>query len=369
MSLQSLTAPSRTPFVYTWHGMTDYFFSTQPRIRTGFLAIVLLGCASCSSSVQGTSPLQFSGQTMGTTYAVTIVEPSSSISIETTQSHVDHILARINSSMSTYQPDSELSRFNHAGTTNWVPISLDLYSVIKEALRVSHMTSGAFDVSVGPIVDLWGFGPGLRHNTIPSDEAIRMRLDSIGYTHLHLQDSPPAIRKDYPTLSVDLSAIAKGYGVDQVAEYLESRQIMNYLVEIGGELRANGHNDQGIPWKVAVEQPTPITQAIHRVLHLEGQGIATSGDYRNFFEREGIRFSHTMNPKTGKPVTHNLSSVTVVAETTMKADALATALLVLGPKEGLALAQREHVASLFLTMDADGFHEQATTDFAQYSDL
>ena len=353
----------------TWHEMTDYCFINQSCIRTVFLTIVFLGCASCSSSVQGTSPLQFSGQTMGTTYAVTIVEPSTNISVETTQRHVDHILARINASMSTYQPDSELSRFNRAHTTNWVPISLDLYLVLKEALRVSHMTTGAFDVSVGPIVDLWGFGPSPRHTTIPSDEAIRTRLDSIGYQHLHLQDDPPAMRKDHPALSVDLSAIAKGYGVDQVVGYLESRHITNYLVEIGGELRANGHNTQEKPWKVAVEQPTPITQAIHRVLHLEGQGIATSGDYRNFFEREGIRFSHTMNPNTGKPVTHNLSSVTVVAETTMKADALATAFLVLGPKEGFALAQREHVASLFLTVDADGVHEQATTDFAQYSDL
>ncbi len=306
---------------------------------------------------------------MGTTYKVTIVEPSSSIILKAVQSQTDEILARINASMSTYQADSELSKFNRERTTEWVPVSADLYTVVQEALRVSHLTKGAFDVSVGPIVDLWGFGPSPRQGTIPSDEAIRARLNSIGYVHLHLQDDPPAIRKDQPTLSIDLSAIAKGYGVDKVAEHLESLHITNYLVEIGGELRARGHNAQGLAWNVAVELPAPATRAVHRVLHLEHQGIATSGDYRNFFEREGTRFSHTINPKTGRPVTHNLSSVTVIAESSMKADALATALLVMGPEAGLALAQREQVASLFLTMDEDGFHEQATTGFAQYAEL
>ncbi|MGB0910229.1 MAG: FAD:protein FMN transferase [Nitrospirales bacterium] len=322
---------------------------------------------SCSSTAQGTDPLQFAGKTMGTTYQVTIVRPSSPIVLTTVQSHTDEILARINASMSTYQPDSELSRFNRESTTEWVPISSDLYFVVKEALRVSHLTEGAFDVSVGPIVDLWGFGPSPRQDTIPSDEAIQARLESIGYEHLHLQDDPPALRKDQPTLSVDLSAIAKGYGVDQIAEYLESLHVTNYLIEIGGELRASGHNAQGMPWNVAIEQPAPTSRRVHQVLHLDRQGIATSGDYRNFFEREGTRFSHTMNPKTGRPVTHKLSSVTVIAESSMKADALATALLVLGPDDGFALAQREQVASLFLTIDAEGFHEQATSGFAQYA--
>ena len=271
--------------------------------------------------------------------------------------------------MSTYQPDSELSQFNQSDSTQWVPISSDLHVVLQEALRVSHLTDGAFDISIGPIVDLWGFGPSARHDTIPSDDEIRTRLDAMGYTHLHLQDNPPAIRKDLPTLSLDLSAIAKGYAVDQVAEYIESLGVRNYLVEIGGELRAHGHNAQGLPWNVAIEQPTPTTRAIHRVVHLEHEGVATSGDYRNFFEREGVRFSHTMNPKTGRPVTHHLSSVTVIAESSMKADALATAFLVLGPEAGYELAQQENIASLFITVDAEGFHEQATSALDQFGDL
>ena len=350
--------------------MKQHLLINQSRILTCSLlvSLVFFGSVSCSSSVQGTSPLQFSGATMGTTYTVTIVQSSSHISLEKIQAHTDQILTRINSSMSTYQPDSELSKFNRDQSTRWVPISSDLHRVVKEALRVSQLTEGAFDVSVGPIVDLWGFGPSPRQDTIPSDKDIRSKLATIGYTNLHLQENPPAMRKDVPTLSVDLSAIAKGYAVDQVAEYLESLQVPDYLVEIGGELRAKGHNAQGHSWNVAIEQPTPATLAIHRVVHLENHGVATSGDYRNFFEREGIRFSHTMNPKTGKPVTHNLSSVSVIAKSSMEADALATAFLVLGPEAGFALAEQEQIASLFLTIDADGFHEKATAGFVQYID-
>ena len=174
------------------------------------------------------------------------------------------------------------------------------------------------------------------------------------------------MRKDLSNLSVDLSAIAKGYAVDQVASYLDSLEVSNYLVEIGGELRAKGQNAQGHPWNVAIEQPNPSTRSVHRVVHLQNQAVATSGDYRNFFERDGIRFSHTINPKTGRPVTHNLSSVTVLAESSMKADALATAFLVLGPEVGYELAQREEVASLFITANEDGFFEQATSALQAY---
>ncbi|GJL50102.1 MAG: thiamin biosynthesis lipoprotein ApbE [Nitrospirales bacterium] len=305
---------------------------------------------------------------MGTTYQVTIVHPSSQTSLSTIQAKTEQILARINSSMSTYQVDSELSQFNRNQTTQWVSVSPDLHRVVKEALRVGTLSDGAFDVSVGPIVDLWGFGPTPRHNTIPSEETIHSRLQIIGYDHLHVQDDPPAIRKEIPALSVDLSAIAKGYAVDQVAEYLASLDLTNYLVEIGGELRAHGRNAHGVPWNVAIEQPMSTKRTIHRLVRLDNHSVATSGDYRNFFERDGTRFSHTINPTTGKPVTHNLSSVTVIAESSMNADALATALLVLGPEEGFELAEQEQVASLFLIMDDEGFREKATTTFTQYSE-
>ncbi|MCA9472104.1 MAG: FAD:protein FMN transferase [Nitrospirales bacterium] len=297
---------------------------------------------------------------MGTTYSVTIVDPLSSLSRETTLAATDQILDRINLSMSTYRPDSELSKFNQNQTTQWVPISADLYEVMKEALRVSRLSGGAFDISVAPLVDLWGFGPSSREDTIPSDADVQARLKLTGYTHLYLQENPRAMRKDLPSLSVDLSAIAKGYAVDQVVSYLDSLNLSDYLVEIGGELRAKGNNAQGHPWNVAIEQPNSKVRTVHRVVHLENQAVATSGDYRNFFERGGVKFSHTINPNTGRPITHNLTSVTVIAESCMKADALATAFLVLGPEAGYALARREQVASLFISTNDDGYLERAT---------
>ncbi|GJL53627.1 MAG: FAD:protein FMN transferase [Nitrospirales bacterium] len=305
---------------------------------------------------------------MGTTYAVTIVDPSLQTSRSTIHMQIEQILARITMSMSTYHTDSELSQFNRNQTTQWVSVSPDLHRVVQEALQVGELSSGAFDVSIGPLVDLWGFGPSARQDTIPSDEAIRARLRAVGYAHLQVQDDPPAIRKTLPALSIDLSAIAKGYAVDQVAEYLTSLQFTNYLVEIGGELRAHGHNAQGNPWNVAIEQPMPRARSIQRVVRLKNHSVATSGDYRNFFERDGMRFSHTLNPITGKPVTHTLSSVTVISESSMKADALATALLVLGPVAGFALAEQEQIASLFLTIDKDGVHEKVTTGFTHFGE-
>ena len=231
---------------------------------------------------------------------------------------------------------------------------------MKEALRVSRLSGGAFDISVAPLVDLWGFGPSSREDTIPSDADVQARLKLTGYTHLYLQENPRAMRKDLPSLSVDLSAIAKGYAVDQVVSYLDSLNLSDYLVEIGGELRAKGNNAQGHPWNVAIEQPNSKVRTVHRVVHLENQAVATSGDYRNFFERGGVKFSHTINPNTGRPITHNLTSVTVIAESCMKADALATAFLVLGPEAGYALARREQVASLFISTNDDGYLERAT---------
>ncbi|WP_447970784.1 FAD:protein FMN transferase [Nitrospira sp. M1] len=346
--------------------MTHYFFMNRVCLLSCFIASILVSLASCSSFVRDTAPLTFSGSTMGTTYTVTIVDPSLQTSRSTIHAHIEQILDRITTSMSTYQADSELSQFNRNQTTQWVSVSPDLHRVVKEALQVGELSSGAFDVSVGPLVDLWGFGPSARQNIIPSNEAIHARLRAVGYAHLQVQDDPPAIRKTLPALSVDLSAIAKGYAVDQVAEYLTSLQFTNYLIEIGGELRAHGHNAQENPWNVAIEQPMPMKRSIQRLVRLEHHSVATSGDYRNFFERDGIRFSHTINPKTGKPVTHHLSSVTVISESSMNADALATALLVLGPEAGFALAEQEQIASMFLTIDEDGFHEKVTTEFTQY---
>jgi thiamine biosynthesis lipoprotein len=237
---------------------------------------------------------------------------------------------------------------------------------MNEALRVSILTEGAFDVTVGPLVNLWGFGPAPSTMEVPSEDAIRSSLSGVGYQHIHVQQSPPAIRKDRPDLQIDLSAIAKGYAVDQVAEFLESLNIPHFLVEVGGELRAKGHNAAGFPWKVAIEKPVSHEKAIHRVLYLGSHAMATSGDYRNFFETNGKRFSHTINPQTGQPVTHQLASVTVVQPSCMEADAFATAFMVLGPDEGYDLAVQEKIPALFVSRAPNGLEEKMTPELEQF---
>ena len=220
-------------------------------------------------------------------------------------------------------------------------------------------------MTVGPLVNLWGFGPVPRGDTIPSDTEIREALQKVGYTKIHTQISPPAIKKDRPDIQIDLSAIAKGYAVDQVADYLDRSRVLDYLVEIGGELRAKGKNAEGTAWRVGIEKPVPNKRAVHQVLHLRDQAMATSGDYRNYFEKNGQRFSHTINPRTGRPITHNLASVTVINPSSMRADAMATALMVLGPEVGYELAERQKLAALFILRDSDGFQERATPKFGQ----
>ena len=310
--------------------------------------------------------VHLTGATMGTTYSVKALGVPDSIAPETLQTGVNSLLEGVNRKMSTYDSESELSRFNRNAGTDWVEISDELLTVMEEALRVSRLSDGAFDVTVGPLVNLWGFGPEMGEDDIPSEEAIDAALIRVGYERIQLQSEPPAMRKERSDVYVDLSAAAKGYAVDKVADYLESRGISDYLVEIGGELRAKGHNPGDNPWTIAIEKPAPGEQSIQRVVRLTEGGVATSGDYRNFFEKDGQRYSHVIDPHTGWPVRHQLASVTVISDTCMHADALATTLLVLGPDTGFELAEREQLAAFFVVIENNGFVEKSTPAFAQY---
>jgi thiamine biosynthesis lipoprotein len=303
---------------------------------------------------------------MGTLYTVKIVDPPRSVDPQALRAGIDRLLRQVDTRMSTYMPDSELSRFNAARTGDWIAVSPGLVTVLKEALRVSEATGGAFDVTVGPLVNLWGFGPGGGADELPSDGALQAALARVGYRHLHLRDSPPAVSKDRPDLYVDLSAIAKGYAVDRVTEYLASQDMENYMVEVGGEVRARGHNARGTRWRIAIERPSAHGRAVQLIVALDDAGVATSGDYRNYFERDGYRYSHTIDPTTGRPITHTLASVTVIAPSTMHADALATGLMVLGPQKGYALAGRLGLAAFFILKIEDGFRERTTPAFIPY---
>jgi len=331
-------------------------------VRGGVLLVLLL--AACGNPASRLYSL--SGLTMGTSYHVKLVGMPDGLDRDEIADRIEDLLTEINHQMSTYDSESELSRFNRTDSTAWIEVSPGLATVVRTACHVSELTDGAFDVTVAPLVDLWGFGPEDHGDRIPSAAEISAASARIGYANIVARGSPPAIRKQIPDLHIDLSAIAKGYAVDQVTELLESLGIHDYLVEIGGELRGRGHNSAGEQWRIGVEQPSSGDREVREVIRVNGAGVATSGDYRNYFEKDGVRYSHTINPRTGRPVTHRLASVTVIGPTTMEADALATGLMVLGPEDGYRLAEREGIAASFIVRTDDGFSDRQTPEFDRY---
>ena len=300
---------------------------------------------------------------MGTSFAVKVSRLPDVVEKRALIEQIDRRLVEINDVMSTYIDYSELSQLNANPSTDWIPISWELFYVISESRRVSETSGGAFDITVGPLVNLWGFGPEYADEDIPGAGEIAARRADTGFHHFILRQSPPAIKKDIPNLSVDLSGIAKGYGVDQLAALLEREKIQDYLVEVGGEIRVKGIKMDASPWRVAIEKPLVDQRAVQVVLELSDVGMATSGDYRNYLEKDGQRYSHTIDPNSGYPVTHKLASVTVLSQSTMYADAMATAFMVLGPDKGFTLAEAETLAALFIVKNENGFAEKATTAF------
>ncbi|MDH3602831.1 MAG: FAD:protein FMN transferase [Candidatus Tectomicrobia bacterium] len=336
------------------------------RAKAFALVIPGLSLAACGRENPADRLTEFTGATMGTTYTVQVTDLPNRVGRDALHADIHRILKTVNTRMSTYQVDSELSRFNASTSTGWFPLSTDTLEVLAEALRVSRLCGGAFDVTVGPLVNLWGFGPPMRSALPPSDGQIRDALERVGFMNIEIRTSPPAVRKHHPGMYIDLSGIAKGYGLDKVTEHLDHSNIGHYLVEIGGELRGRGHNPRGETWKIAIEKPLAGQRAIYRVAHLQNGVLATSGDYRNYFEKDGRRFAHIIHPRTGQPITHDLASVTVIGQSAMSADALATALMVLGTDAGFHLAKRENLAAFFVVKDGKRFVEMSTPAFERH---
>ncbi|WP_399477613.1 FAD:protein FMN transferase [Xenorhabdus griffiniae] len=315
----------------------------------------------------GPKQQNLNGQTMGTYYSVKYVADSSTPAPENLQKEIDRLLEEVNDQMSTYRPNSELSRFNQSREVNKpFPVSAATAKVVKEAIRINKLTEGALDVTVGPLVNLWGFGPEGRITKAPTDEELAMRRTWTGIDNLSVEGNN--LVKSIPELYVDLSSIAKGYGVDVVAEYLESQNIKNYMVDIGGEVRTSGSNGKGNPWRIAIEKPSDsgMAQSAQEIIEPGNMSVATSGDYRNYFEQNGVRYSHTINPKTGKPITHNLVSITVIAPTCMSADGFSTGLDVLGPEKGMEVAEKLNIPVFMIVKTKDGFEERYNTAFKAY---
>lgn len=333
----------------------------QLGLKTVFVIFcVALMALACSPTK--VAELHLSGPTMGTVYNVKFV-PKDNIDGTKLQAEIDQLLVDINQLMSTYIKDSELSQFNQNNSTEPFPMSDETLIVIKEALRLGKLSDGLLDVTVGPLVNLWGFGPQLRPDKTPSETQIAEAQSQTGLDSLKVGDT--WISKSNPDLYVDLSTIAKGYAVDKVADLLSSYDIDNYLVEIGGEMRLSGVKSSGIPWRVAIEKPETDQRTVQKIISIGHHAIATSGDYRNYYQENGVRYSHIINPKTGYPIKHNLVSVTVVHASSMTADGLATALNVMGRDKALALAETNNLAVLLITKEKDGFKEYTSDQFEQ----
>ncbi len=318
-------------------------------------ALVLAGCSSNDKPPQ---PLSFSGPIMGTSYSLKYFPPDTlPVSATELQSGVEARLARINTLMSTYQQDSELSLLNAAPIGEWFPVSPQTWEVVALAQQISERTDGAFDISVAALVELWGFGAGERLDRVPAAEEITDLLQRVGYQHIELQARPAAVRK-LADVKLDLSAIAKGYAVDYTVQYLRQAGIENFMFEVGGEIYASGMKPGGEPWRIAIESPVPERRDIQRILNLTDIAVATSGDYRNYFESDGKRYSHTIDPRTGYTIHHRLASVTVLDAATARADALATAFMVMGTERSLAYCDFHNIPALFIMKDEQGFIEQ-----------
>ena len=300
---------------------------------------------------------------MGTQYSLQLVtaDPDAGLAAD-----IEATLDGVEALMSTYREDSIVSRFNNSRDTDWFSVPKPLCEVVAEAIDISVQSDGAFDITLSPLVDLWGFGPGGGNRQPPSRDSIDALLDATGYDKLETDCSRPALSKASALLRIDLSAIGKGRGVDDVAELLDARGITDYLVEIGGEVRARGRKPGGASWRIAVEAPLREERRIVTSFALDDSAVATSGDYRNYFESGGRYYSHLLDPRTGAPVEHETAAVTVVADTATRADALATALLIMGKADGYALAERENIAALFVER-IDG--DIVTKPTSRFSDL
>jgi len=331
--------------------------------RSTVIAVLLfcfaaaIGCGAAT----GRPERVFNGETMGTTYTVKVVGENNQPLPDNLAGTIQAVLEDVNAKMSTYRPDSELSRFNQHASQTPFPVSPETLEVFRIALEVSRQSGGAFDITVGPLVNAWGFGPDECSNP-PNEETLAELRTRVGYHYLEIR--PEGLVKKRPDLCCDLSAVAKGYAVDRVALALDQAGVQHYMAEVGGEVRARGKNASGVPWRIGIERPVAGELAVQEVIHLSGLSLATSGDYHNFFIKDGVRYSHTIDPKTGKPITHALASVSVVHASCAWADAYATAITVLGPEAGFALALEHHLPAYLIIHDGGtGFIERRTPAF------
>lgn len=334
--------------------------------RVGILfALILCGCDNPSPKAEQQTVLE--GKTMGTFWRVsTPATTPEQAKILTTK--IQAMLDGDDQLLSTWKHDSALMRFNHATSLEPWPVSEGMADIVTIALRVGAKTEGAMDITVGPLVNLWGFGPNKQPVKTPTQADINAAKARTGLQHLKVinQAQQQYLQKDLPDLFVDLSTVGEGYAADHLARLMEHEGISRYLVSVGGALVSRGMNGQGTPWRVAIQKPTDQENAVQAVVDINGHGISTSGSYRNYYELDGKRISHVIDPQTGRPIEHKLVSVTVIAPTALEADAWDTGLMVLGKEKAQAVVQREGLAVYMISREGDHFTTWMSPQFSAF---
>lgn len=339
--------------------------------RAAFLtAVVLLtGCdnAPVSAPSSATPPTVLEGKTMGTVWRVSVinVEPEQK---ETLRQKIQTQLDADDQLLSTWKPDSALMRFNHSQSTTPWPVNEAMADIVTEALRVGNKTNGAMDITVGPLVNLWGFGPDKQPVSTPDDAQIADARARTGLQHLSVisQAGQQYLQKDIADLFVDLSTVGEGYAADHLARLMEQEGLSRYLVSVGGALVSRGMNGEGKPWRVAIQKPTDRENAVQAIVDINGHGISTSGSYRNYYELDGKRISHVIDPHSGRPITHQLVSVTVIAPSALEADSWDTGLMVLGPEQAKEVVREQGLAVYMIVKEGDAFKTWMSPQFSAF---
>jgi FAD:protein FMN transferase len=323
---------------------------------------------SCLETETSQTPIQLNGQTMGTSYNITIIDNPQDLSASRLERLVENELSVINNQMSNWNSNSEISRINKNSSNKAIPISQQLLAVLTAANEIHYKSDGAFDITSAPIINLWGFGPNLANKTIPNQKQIDAALKLVGQADLiKITTNPSALLKQKKGVLINLSAIAKGHGIDRIASLLEMHGIKRFLVEIGGDLIASGTNRHGKPWSIGIELPNYELRTVQSIVKINNQAMATSGNYKNFFKKDGIQYSHIIDPKMGSPIQHNTLSVTVLAKSAMFADGWATAMLAMGIENGMRIANNHGIAVFFITNDDKTFITNASDAFKAFS--
>lgn len=313
----------------------DKYLHKYKLIKAQFILgfFIIIGFYTCT---QKPKEVVIEGLTMGTTYTIKIISNVSEINVKNMTNLIDSVLVEINNQMSTYIEHSDINRFNRYTGTEPFPLSSEFYRVVERALYWTEKTHGAFDIAILPLVSIWGFGPSGKQSP-PSENEVLAALNYSGYDQLTLHLS--AVQKNNPNVQLDVNAIAKGFGVDEVSRFLNFKGFNNYMVEIGGEVYCKGVNNKGKIWRIGIESPNLNDTDFMSVVSVKNKAMASSGDYRNYYSTPSGNVTHIVDPRTGKPVSE-IAAVTVIADNCMDADALATALMVMGEENGLALIEQ-----------------------------